>query len=83
MEDDKDKPVKDAVPEPGDKPVADPVPPPVEHKPDDQLKGMVERLQEEVSGLRTLVESVVNEGEPDMDKSPVRKPWTHWKPGAR
>jgi hypothetical protein len=79
MEDEKDTPIKDTVPHPGDTPVEH-APPPVEDKPDHELKGMVERLQEEVSGLRTLVESVVNEGETEMDKSPVRRPWTHWKP---
>jgi hypothetical protein len=78
MEDD---PIKETVPPPGDKPVEH-APPPVADKPDHELQGMVERLQEEVSGLRTLVESVVNEGDPEMDKSPVRRPWTHWKPKA-
>lgn len=82
-EESKEEPVKDAVPHEGDQPAKDPVPPPVEPKADDELKNMVHSLQEEVNGLRTLVESVVNEGDPEMDKSPVRKPWTHWKPGAR
>lgn len=52
--------------------------PPVERTSNDELKGMVEALQEEVTGLRTLVENVVNDGDAEMDSSPAGKPWTHW-----
>ena len=79
MEDD-NKPVEEVTPKPGDQPAPDPVPPPVEKKPDDELRGMVESLQEQVSGLTAAVEGLVNDGDPEMDKGPVHRPWTHWKP---
>lgn len=73
--------VEEVAPKPEDAPP--PAPNPTPEPKNDGLNEKVDRLQEEISGLRTLVENIVNTGDPDMDKGPVNKPWTHWSPRSK
>lgn len=72
MEDDKDTPVADKVP---DTPPATPPENPAKVEHDDDLRETVRGIEEKLNEVVTLVQT--NIAPNPLDETPVKVPWTH------
>lgn len=73
-----ENPVKEAVVTKPEEttPAPETVPPAVTPKP--EVDTTFQDLCKRVDDLTETVQGIVNNGTPEPDTTPVRKPWTHW-----